>query len=233
MRCPKLMSVMLGGTALVIATVATAAPAGVGEIVRASDASLNGVTVPERGTVTPGSILATGDHGSALVQFSPDVQINLLEKTSVTFQSATGSLTAQMSAGTIGVRSFGTEPVLVETPGYRIGPAAQEGALYVVAMLGDWTTVVSARRGSVSIVQKSSGEKYVLSEGHYAKVADGPQGTTPAAPPQTSRDPVTLPPPLLLGPSAAFVLAVGSGAGVAVVLDKTVLVPPTVSPSAP
>lgn len=229
MRCPKHISVIAGGVSLVMAVIAAAAPAGVGEIIRSSGASLNGVTVPERGTVTPGSTLATGEHGSALVQFSPDSQINLLEKTSVAFQNSADKLTARMSAGTIGVRSFGAQSLMVETPGYQIGPAAREGALYVVAMLPAWTTIVSARRGSVSIVQKSSGQSYVLAEGHYAKVADGPQ----AAPPQATAQGPGGPPPALLGPSAAFLLGVGSGVGVAVVLDKTVLAPPTVSPSAP
>lgn len=229
MRYPKCISAIVSGAALVMATITTAAPAGVGEIVRSSDASLNGITIPERGTVTPGSILATGEHGSALVQFSPDNQVNLLEKSSVSFRSDSDRLTAQMSAGTMGIRSFGAEPLVVETPGYKIGPAAQEGALYVVAMLPGWTTVVSARRNSVSIVQRSSGEKYVLAEGHYAKVADGPQ----AAPPQTTAQGPGTAPPALLGPSAAFILAIGSGVGVAVILDKTVLAPPTVSPSTP
>lgn len=229
MRCPKYIGAIVGGLTLAMATLIVAAPAGVGEIVRSSDASLDGVTVPEHGTVTPGSTLATGEHGSALVQFSPDTQINLLGKTSISFRTGSNTLTAKMSAGTIGVRSFGAEPVLVETPGYQIGPAAQAGALYVVAMLPEWTTIVSARRGSISIVQKSSGEKYVLSEGHYAKVADGPQ----PAPPQTTAQGPGNPPPALLGSSAAFILGVGSGVGVAVVLDKTVLAPPTVSPSAP
>lgn len=229
MRYPKCISTILGCATLVMTTLMTAAPAGVGEIVRSSDASLNGVTIPESGTVTPGSTLATGERGNALVQFSPDSQINLLGKTSVSFRSDPDKLTAEMSSGTIGVRSFGTEPVQVETQGYKIGPAASAGAIYVVAMLPNWTTIVSARRGSVSIEQRSSGQKYVLAEGHYAKVADGPQ----AAPPQTAAQGPGGPPPALLGPSAAFLLGVGAGVGVAVVLDLTVLAPPTVSPSAP
>ncbi|HEV2425714.1 MAG TPA: hypothetical protein VGZ29_12875 [Terriglobia bacterium] len=229
MRRSRFISVVLGSATLVLATITAAAPAGVGEIVRSSDASLNGITVPERGTVTPGSTLATGEHGSALVQFSPDSQINLLAKTSISFQSDPDKLLARMSRGTIGVRSFGRERVQVETPGYQIGPAAQGGALYVVAMLSDSTTIVSARRGPVSIEQRASGEKYVLSEGHYAKVADDAQ----PAPPQTTAQGPGAPPPALLGPSAAFLLGVGSGVGIAVVLDLTVLAPPTVSPSSP
>ncbi len=231
MRYSKYMGAILGGVTLAIAAVMMANPRGAGEIVRSSEASLNGVAVPESGTVTPGSVLATGEHGSALVQFSPESQINLLEKTSVAFRDDAGRLTAQMSAGTIGVRSLGTEPVLVETPAYQIGPSADAGALYVVAMLSDSTTIVSARRGSVAIVQRSSGQKYVLSEGHYAKLAGDPQ----AVPPQTAQSGAAGGPPagLLAAPGALFVIGVGSGAGVAVVLDKTVLAPPAVSPSTP
>lgn len=232
MRNPKSMILVLvpGGAILASTLVIWANPPGVGEIIRSSDASINGVTVPEEGTVTPGSVLATGEHGSALVQFSPDTQVNLLERTSVTFRNDAGRLTAQMSSGTLGAKSLGTEPLLVETPTYQIGAATSEGAIYVVAMLPDLTTVVSARKNSVSILQKSSGEKYVLSEGHYAKIADDPQGI----PPQTSQNRRGgAPPPLLGSPGEMFIIAVGSGVGIAVILDKTVLAPPAISPSTP
>jgi hypothetical protein len=226
----KIVLLIVGGASLAVALTFGADPASVGEIVRASDAPLNGVAIPEGGMVTPGSVLATGEHGSALIQFSPDSQFNLLEKTSVTFRSEAGRLTAQMSAGTLGVRSLGSEPVVVETPGYQIEPTASGRALYVVAMLSDSTTIVSARRNSVSIVQKSSSQRYVLSEGHYAKIADDPQ----AAPPQTAQDQRGAPPaPLLLGPGPAFIIAVGAGVGIAVILDKTVLAPSAASPSSP
>lgn len=80
MRNPKSMILVLGGAILALSLVIWANPLGVGEIIRSSDASINGVAVPEEGTVTPGSVLATGEHGSALVQFSPDTQVNLLKK---------------------------------------------------------------------------------------------------------------------------------------------------------
>jgi hypothetical protein len=230
MRNPKSMILGLGGAVLALTVVMWANLPGVGEIIRSSDTSLNGVAVPEGGIVTPGSVLATGEHGSALVQFSPDTQVNLLERTSVTFRSDAGRLSAQMSSGTLGAKSLGKEPLLVETPFYEIGPAAPEGAIYVVAMLPDLTTVVSARKGSVSILQKSSGEKYVLSEGHYAKIADAPQGV----PPQTSQNTRGGAAPALLGPPGRlFIIAVGAGVGIAVILDQTVLAPPAVSPSTP
>jgi len=213
-----------------VALVLRASPPRTGEIIRSSDTLLNGVTVPELGTVTPGSILATGEHGSALVQFSPDTQVNLLGGTSITFRNDTGRLSAQMSAGTLGAKSLGTEPLLVETPDYEIGPAAQQGAIYVVAMLADLTTVVSARKGSVSIMQRSSGDKYVLPEGHYAKIADAPRGIPPQQAPQTAGGP---PPGLGNSPGKLFVIAVGSGVGISIILDKTVLEPSAISPSMP
>jgi len=231
MRNAKIAIPLLGWGVLWVALALKANPPRAGEIIRSSDTLLNGVRVPELGSVTPGSILATGEHGSALVQFSPDMQINLLERTSVTFRNDTDRLSAQMSAGTLGAKSFGTVPLLVETPGYEIGPAAQPGAVYVVAMLPDLTTVVSARKGSVSIVQKSSGDKYILPEGHYAKVADGPQGIPPQQASETG--PSGPPPGLANPPGKLFVIAVGSGVGIAVILDKTILAPPAISPSTP
>lgn len=230
MRNPKTTILVLGGAILALTLMMWANPPGVGEIIRSSNTSLNGVIVPEQGTVRPGSVLATGEHGSALVQFSPDTQVNLLERTSVTFRDDAGRLSAEMSSGTLGAKSLGKEPLVVETPAYEIGPAGQKGAIYVVAMLPDLTTVVSARRGPVSILQKSSGESYVLSEGHYAKIANAPQGI----PPQTSQNGRGGPPPALAGPPGkVFIISVAAGVGVAIILDQTVLSSPAVSPSAP
>ena len=230
MRNPKGLRLVLGAASLAAAVVIQANPAGVGEIIRSSDTSLNGVTVPYGATVRPGSVLATGEHGSALVQFSPDTQVNLLGRTSVTFENSENGLTARMSSGTLGAKSLGAEPLWVETPDYQIGPAGHGGAIYVVAMLPDSTTVVSARHGSVSILQKSSGKKYVLAEGHYAKIADVPQGQ----PPQTAQNGrAGRPPGLASSPGLLFVLGAGAGVGVAVTLDKTILAPPAVSPSVP
>ena len=214
-----------------LSTITTAGPLGLGEIIRSEDASINGVSVPQQGTVRPGAVLTTGERGSALVQFSPDTQANLLDSTSVTFRSESGHLSAEMSSGTVGARSFGEQPLIVETPGYSIEPLPQHKALYVVTMLLDRTTVVSARQGFVVIVQRSSGEKYVLSQGHYAKIAeDAPR----AVPPQNAQNGPSGPPPGLLGsPGKLFVISVGAGVGIALILDKTILAPPAASPSAP
>ncbi|HXJ94789.1 MAG TPA: hypothetical protein VMT20_18250 [Terriglobia bacterium] len=229
MQALKTVVPLLGGSVLALSLVTWANAPGAGEIIRASNTTLNGVAVPEVGTVTPGSVLATGDNGSALVQFSPDTQVNLLARTSVTFRSDLGRLSAEMSSGTVGAKSLGQAPLLVETSSYQIRPAGQSGAIYVVAILPDLTTVVSARRGSVSILQKSSGEEYALSEGHYVKLAGDPQ----SIPPQTSQNsPSSRPAGLLRPPGKAFVIAVGAGVGLAVILDET-LEPSPVSPSAP
>lgn len=214
-----------------LSTITTAGPLGLGEIIRSENASINGVSVPQQGMVTSGAVLTTGETGSALVQFSPETQANLLDSTSVTFRSESGRLSAEMSSGTVGARSFGGQALIVETPGYRIEPLPQQKALYVVTMLLNRTTVVSARQGSVAIVQKSSGEKYVLSQGHYAKIAeDAPQAVPPE---NTQNNPSGPPPGLLSSPGKLFVIAVGAGVGISLILDKTVLAPPAASPSAP
>ena len=213
-----------------LSTLTSAGPLGLGQIVRSENASINGVTVPEQGMVSSGAVLSTGPGGSALVEFSPETQANLLDSTSVTFRSDGGYFSAVMSSGTVGARSFGQQPLVVETPHFRIEPLAQEKAVYVVSMLVDKTDIVSARQGSVAIVQRSSGERYVLSQGHYAKIAeDAPQ----AVPPQDQNGPGGPPPGLLGSPGKLFVIAVGAGVGIALILDKTILAPPTVSPSAP
>ena len=84
--------------------------------------SINGVMVPEQGMVPSAAVLSSGEGGSALVRFSSGNQVNLLDSTSVTFQSESGRLSAEMSSGSLGARSFGQEPLVVETPGYGIEP---------------------------------------------------------------------------------------------------------------
>jgi len=229
MQPRKRIRLALGAVVLLLTVVATAAGPGVGEIIRSSNTSINGVAVPVQGTVTPGAVLKTAADGSALVQFSTETQINLSGNTSVSFRTDDNRLTAEMSAGTVGAKSLGKDPLAVETPQFRIEPSMQK-AIYVVALLPDQTTIVSARQGSVTVVQKASGEKYVVSEGRYARVASGDPPVPPEPTPRQAGGP---PKGLGNSPTKLIILSAGAGVGLALILAYTVLEPAPISPSAP
>lgn len=67
----------------------------------------------------------------------------------------------------------------------------------------------------------------MLFEGHYTKIAeDAPE----AVPPQKASG--GSPPGLLTSPGKVLNISVGAGVGIALILDETILAPPTTSPSA-
>lgn len=220
------------GMAAVPGVALAANGAGVGQIIESSGTSVDGTLVPGQGMVVPGNVLTTDSQGRALVEFSEGAQINVLESSSLTFKSGTGYVRGEMASGTVAARSVAKDPVTIETPLYKIEPAQQGRAVYVVAMLPDKTTLVSATEGPVSITQMNSGRRYVVAEGRYAKLAGPGEAVSPddqqQAPPPGER-----PPGLLTTPTGLFILAVGSGTAVAITLDKTILAPSPVSPAKP
>lgn len=151
--------------------VAGAEHAIIGKVVASSGASLGGVAIPDGGTITTGDLLSTAKGSSALVKFTASLQASLSEGTSVSFRAAPGYLSAEMSSGTIMIQRFGGKVLVVQTPKFRIEPAGQGGAVYIVAVLPDKTTAVVARRGKISITEMSSGRSYLLPEGHNAVMA--------------------------------------------------------------
>ena len=178
----------LGVMTVGMTVLALASPPEGGLIIQSTNASVDGTAVPEQGSVTLGSTLRTTAKGSALVEFSLGTQVNLQENTSVSFRSEPGQLVAELSSGTLGAKSVGDETLIVRTDDLKIEPANGGKAIYVVAMHHDNTVIVSARQGPVSITQRSSSQKYVLTEGYYAKVADAPQASPPTGYPQQSTD---------------------------------------------
>ena len=202
-----LCAMTLGMTVLALAN----AP-GVGLIIRSTNASEDGTAIPEQGSVTSGSTLRTTASGSALVEFSLGTQVNLSENTSVSFRSEPGQLVAELSLGTLGAKSVGDKTLIVRTRDLQIEPVNQGKAIYVVAMQPDNTAIVSARQGPVSITQRSSSQKFVLTEGHYAKLSDAPAGT----PAQQAGSAIPPPTPTGILSKTPVLFAIGVGAGVAI-----------------
>lgn len=222
------------GVAAVPGVALAANGAGIGEIIESSGTSVNGTLVPGQGMVMPGNVLTTDSRGRALVEFAEGAQINVLENSSLTFKSSSGNVRGEMASGVVAARSVVKDPVIIEAPGYRIEAADKGKAVFIVAMLPDKTTLVSSTEGRVSVTQLSSGRHYVVEQGLYAKLAgpgdDSSQDQQQQAPPLPSGN---RPPGLLTTPTGLFILAVGSGTGLAILLDKTVLAPSPISPARP
>jgi hypothetical protein len=219
-----------------------AGPAVIGEVVSSSGAVLNGLTALADGILTSGSTLKTAERGTALVKFSADTQATLGERTSVSFQGKVGRVIAEVTSGTIAARAAGKDTLVLETPRYTIKPAGAGTAIYGVAMLPGKNTEVVARRGPVSITEKTSGARYVLKEGHYAEVAGAgvtppagePQGQGQAPSPAPAAAAAGAPPGLLSSTPFVFVLSVGAGVGTGFALAEGPLAPSgPASPSSP
>jgi hypothetical protein len=147
-----------------------------GGIVASEGVTVAGVPIPSEGTIFAGDVLRTPKGGTARVSFSPASRANIAEETSVRFGYAGANPLAQLSSGTIVTTRFDKDGLIVETPKYRVEPAEQGKAVYVVAVLPDAGTVVTARSGGVSITEISSGRRYVLPEGKYASIAAASAG---------------------------------------------------------
>jgi hypothetical protein len=211
----------------------------IGKVVSSSGAVLNGVAAPADSTLTSGSTLKTAERGTALVKFSSDSQASLGERTSVSFQGKTGRVIAEVTSGAVAARSPGKDVLVLETARYTVEPAGAGPAVYGVTMLPNKNTEVVARRGPVAIIEKTSGAKYVLREGHYAEVAGAGVAlpAPPAAQPQGQAAPAAAaaaPPGLLNSTPFVLVVSLGAGMGTAFGVAEGPLAPSgPASPSAP
>jgi hypothetical protein len=220
---------LVAATLLSVSALALAANGeGIGTIVRSSRANLSGVAVPGEGTLTAGALLSTDKGGSAWVRFSAETQAGLSEGTSVRFETASGHVLAQLSSGTMAAKSSGKSPLVVETPRFTVEPAEGK-AVYVVALLPDDTTIVSARQGDVSVTEGKSGKKHFLPAGHYAKISNAPAGT----PAQAGSAAAGAAPGLLNDTPLVFAISVGAGLGTGFGIAEGPLGVGPASPSAP
>lgn len=200
----------------------------IGTIMQSVGATLSGIALPSQGTLVTDAVLSTAQGGSAWVRFSADLQAGLSEQTSVSFDTAGGQIWAHLSSGTIAAKSVGNETLAVETSRLKVGPA-QGKAVYVVALLADSTTIVSARRGNVAVTETSSGKKHLIPEGHYARISNAPA----AAPAQGGAAAAAASPGLLNSTPVLFAIGVGSGLGIGFGVAEGPLGLSPASPSAP
>jgi hypothetical protein len=220
---------LVGATILSPSAIALAVSAEViGTVVRSSRATMAGVAIPGQGTLTAHALLSTETGGSIWVRFSPENQAGLSEDTSVRFETVGGRVSAQLSSGTIAAKSSGKDALVVETPRLRVEPAEGQ-AVYVVALLRDNTTIVSARQGDISITEVNSERKHLVPAGHYARISNAPAGT----PAQAGDTAAAVPAGLLNDTPLVFVISVGAGFGIGFGIGEGPLGAGPASPSAP
>ncbi|HEV2178420.1 MAG TPA: hypothetical protein VGW33_14635 [Terriglobia bacterium] len=165
--------------AAVLAEVASVPLAGavgrkvIGVVLTSTAARSASAPLIEGATLTSGDSVHTERGGSARVRLGRDTQVSLGAATAVRFESNLNRVVVKMSAGAMMARETGHDAVAVETAGFRVEPAEQGRAVYVVAMLSDKTDV-AARLGKLVITDVDSGRRTLVSEGEVAEIAGAP-----------------------------------------------------------
>lgn len=145
----------------------------IGVVLTSTAASSASAPLIEGGTLTSGDSVHTERGGSARLRLGRDTQVNLGAGTAVRFRSDVTRVIVEMSAGATMTRETGHDAVVVETPGFRVEPAEQGRAVYIVAMLPDKTDV-AARAGKLVITDVESGRRTWVSEGEVAEISAAP-----------------------------------------------------------
>ena len=222
-----------------IAAIASAVLAGLGNVPLAGAAGRKvvGVVLASTGarsasaplidgdTLTSGDLVQTGSGGSARLRLGRGTQVSLGAQTAVRFKSDSGRVVVAMSSGATMIRRTGTDAVTVETPGFRVEPAEQGRAVYIVAMLPGKTDV-AARTGKLVITDVGSAEQTFVSEGEVAEISGSPQDqeSGKAAPGKASGQASTTASEKGQGHAGTIVLAGSTAATAAAVVSHTTII---------
>ena len=202
----------------------------IGTIVSSSGATVSGIAVPGQGTLTSNDTLTTAKGGSAWVRVSPEISVGLSQNTSVRFSESAGQISALLSSGAVAARNTGDHAVVVETSNLKIEPA-QGQSVYVVALLPNHTTVISARRGDVVVEEASSARKHLVAQGHYARISNAPSSESGQA--GTGSGATAASGGILNSAPVLFAIGVGAGVGIGFGIAEGPLGLGPASPSAP
>ncbi|MGH7249020.1 MAG: hypothetical protein ACREH9_13035, partial [Pseudomonadota bacterium] len=179
---PRELRFWLSGIAIVAAVLADFASvplAGavgrkvIGVVLTSAAARSASAPLIEGGTLTSGDSLHTELGGSARLRLGRDTQVNLGAETAIRLRSDVNRVVVEMSAGATMTRDTGQDAVAVETSGFRVEPAEQGRAVYIVAMLPD-KTEVAARTGKLMITEVASGRRTLVNEGEVAEIIGPP-----------------------------------------------------------
>jgi hypothetical protein len=142
----------------------------VGEVVRSSNATVEGSTLLSNGTILSGDAVNVGEGGSVLLRYSPTGRAVLAASTQVRFSSAKGNIVAELLSGTLAIERENRDAFVVKTSTYRVEPQGEGRAEFAVALLPDKRTLVETQHGKVAITETSSGKSYTLAEGLLAQI---------------------------------------------------------------
>lgn len=194
-------------------------PAVIGQIVRSSGATMDGVPALISGTVLAGDTLATPKGGSAMVRIPGGGQVDISENTTVGFNGSPGHVVAKIAQGTIVVQGPNPDFLVIEAAQCRIQPAAQSSATSAVTMSLGGSATVTAQAGSINVIQSGSAEARTLTQGETfvcpnvpaASAVQGREEIKPAPGEQAGQSPAPAEPPKHSN-TALWVLLVGGGA---------------------
>jgi len=142
-----------------------------GRIVNAHATTLNGVTVPDSGTLVSGDLVITADGGSALVELSSGVRLKILEDSFLRFVADGDKVRAQLLEGAVAWESFGKGGLVVTASKYQFEPAQEGPSRYAVSLSKEEEKILAgALQGDLLIRMQDSLNTYVLVEGKYVAI---------------------------------------------------------------
>lgn len=148
------------------------APDVVGEVVNASNATIEGSVLLSNRTIFSGEALDVGAGGSVLLSYSPTGRAVLAASTHVRFNGGKGNVVAQLLSGTLAVEREKKDAFVVKTPTYRFEPQGEGRTRFLVALLADKRMIVEAQNGKVAITKAGSVGSYTLAEGLRAEITE-------------------------------------------------------------
>jgi ferric-dicitrate binding protein FerR (iron transport regulator) len=137
-----------------------------GQVVRASSATIGGTAVPSGGTIISGDILSTATGGGALVEFSAGNQVELSENSIVTFSGTTDHVLVTVDHGNITVHAAAPGAVVVETLLCRMASTGGTGVSYsVAAPPGSTTADIKSLQGSIDVTEMGTSQTHTVGQG--------------------------------------------------------------------
>ena len=191
----------------------------IGQIVSSTGASVGGVLVPGPGTVLAGDTLSTAKGGSALVKISANTQLSLAEATSVSFSNAAGHPLAKIAAGIVVAETQAADLLTIQAPQCRIAAAQPGATTFVVSVLPDGSTRVTARHGAATLTESVSGQGKTVAEGETSECAPPPtpgqeKEAARPAPGEPAGQAPPKPPEIHHGSGALILVGVAAAAGI-------------------
>jgi len=137
-----------------------------GQVVRASSATIGGTAVPSGGTIVAGDILSTATGGGALVEFSAGNQVELGENSLVTFSGTPDHVLLTVDHGRITVHAAASGAVVAETLLCRVAsPDGTGGSYSVAASPGSTTVEIKSLQGSLDVTEMGTLQTHTVGQG--------------------------------------------------------------------